>query len=208
MNESHPPIDELDELSFRSYAMFVQSKLMSSIFDLDKLLEISIDAFVELTRVDVGFIMLFDEKSQQLSVEAVKGLKRDTIKKTRIDVDKDIIQTIIERKGAIFLSELEETLPIKVLFQEMVEKVGGDIVLSIPLVTKKNLVGLVNLGRRESEAPFKKTDLRFLYTLADQVALAIENANLHQKKIEVEKLRFIEHKRAEETLRESEPRMK
>lgn len=181
MTESYPPKDELDELSFRSYAMYVQSKLMSSILDLEELLEIAIDAFVELMRVDVGFIMLFDEKSRQLSVKAVKGLKKHTIRKTEIDVDKDIIQGIIERKAAIFLSELEETLPIKILFQEMVEKVGADIVLSIPLAIKNNLVGLVNLGKRESETPFKQADLRFLYILAEQVTLAIENAGLYRK---------------------------
>ncbi len=106
MTENYPPIDELDELSFRSYAMFVQAKLMPSIFDLKELLEIAIDAFVELLRVNVGYIMLFDEKSRQLSVEAVKGLKRHTIRKTRVNVNKDIIQGIIERKAAIFLSEL------------------------------------------------------------------------------------------------------
>jgi len=181
LTESYPPKDKLDELSFRSYAMFVQAKLMSSIFALEELLEISIDAFVELMRVDVGFIMLFDEKSRQLSVEAVKGLKRHTIRKTKIDVDKDIIQGIIERKAAIFLSKLEETLPKKILFQEMVEKVGGDIVLSIPLAIKNNLVGLVNLGKREFETPFKQADLRFLYILAEQVALAIVNASLYRE---------------------------
>jgi len=181
LTEKYTPKDKLDELSFRSYAMFVQSKLMSTIFDLEELLEIAIDAFVELMRVDVGFIMLFDQKSRQLSVEAVKGLKGHTIRKTEIDVDKDIIQGIIERKAAIFPSELKETLPIKILFQEMVEKVGGDIVLSIPLAIKNNLVGLVNLGKRESETPFKQADLRFLYILAEQVALAIENADLYRK---------------------------
>ena len=181
MTEKDPLMDELDELSFRSYAMFVQSKLMSSIFDLEKLVEISIDAFVELMRVDVGFIMLFNEKSQQLSVEAVKGLKRDTIKKTRINVDKDIIQGIIERKPPVFLFKLEEELPIKTLFREIAKKAGGDIVLSIPLVIKKNLVGLANLGRRELEEPFKQADLQFLYTLADHVAIAIENANLYRE---------------------------
>ena len=181
MTEKDPLMDELDELSFRSYAMFVQSKLMSSIFNLDKLVEISIDAFVELMRVDVGFIMLFNEKSQQLSVEAVKGLKSHTIKKTKINIDKDIIQGIIERKAAIFLSEIKETVPIKILFQEMAKKVGGDIVLSIPLLIKKNLIGLLNLGRRELEAPFKQADLQFLYTLADHVAIAIENANLYRE---------------------------
>ncbi len=204
MTENYPPIDELDELSFRSYAMFVQAKLMPSIFDLKKLLEIAIDAFVELLRVDVGYIMLFDEKSRQLSVEAVKGLKRHTIRKTRINVNKDIIQGIIERKAAIFLSELEETLPIKILFQKMAEKAGGDIVLSIPLVIKKDLLGLVNLSGREFETPFKQKDLRFLYTLADYIAMAIQNANLYRKKIEVEKLRTIEYKRAEEALKETQ----
>lgn len=202
MTESYPQENKIDELSFRSYAMFVQSKLMSSILDLDKLVEIAIDAFVELMRLDFGFIMLFDEKSQQLSVEAIKGMKSHTIKKTKINVDKDIIQRLTKKNAAIFLSEPEKPLPIKVLFQKMLEKVGGDIVLSIPLVSKKNLLGLVNLGRREFEAPFKQADLEFLYTLADQVAIAIENAILYQNKIEVEKLRVIEHKHAEEKIKE------
>jgi len=147
--------------------------------------------------------MLFDEKSRQLSVEAVKGLKKHTIRITKINVDEDIIQGIIERKAAIFPLELEETLPIKILFQKMAEKVEGDIVLSIPLVAKKNLVGLVNLGRRESEAPFKQADLQFLYTLAGPAAMAIHNANLYRKKIEEEKLRVIEHKQAEEALQKA-----
>ena len=202
MSETYPSIDELHELSFRSYAMFVQSKLMSSIFDLEKLLEVAIDAFVELMRVDVGFIMLFDEKAQQLSVGAVRGMKKDSIRKGKINVDKDIIQGIIEGKAPILLSELEEMLPIKILFQEVAKKIGGDILLSIPLIIRKRLVGLVNLGRRESEALFKQTDLRFLYTLAGYVAMAIENSNLHRKKIEVEKLRIVEHKRAEEKIKE------
>lgn len=201
MTKNHPPLSKLDELGFRSYAIFVQSKLLSSIFDLEKLVEIAIDAFVELMRVDVGFIMLFNKKSQQLRVEAVKGLKSHTIRKTRINLDKDIIQRIIERKAGIFISELGETLPIKILFQEMAEKVGGDIVLSIPLVIKKNLVGLVNLGRREFETPFEKADLQFMNTLAGYVAMAIENANLYQKKIEEQKSRITEHKRIEKKLR-------
>lgn len=204
MTENYPSINELDELSFRSYAMFVQAKLMTSILDLKKLLEVAIDAFVELMRVDVGYIMLFDKKSRQLSVEAVKGLKSPTIRKARINVNKDIIQGIIERKAAIFLSELEETLPIKILFQKITEKVGGNIVLSIPLVIKKGLLGLVNLGGREFETPFKQKDLWFLYTLAEQVTVAIENANLHRKKLEAEKMRTIEHKRAEKALKETQ----
>lgn len=53
--------------------------------------------------------------------------------------------------------------------------------MSIPLAIKNNLVGLVNLGKREFETPFKQADLRFLYILAEQVALGIENAGLYRK---------------------------
>lgn len=203
MTESRPPVDVQDELAFRSYAMFVQSKLMSSIFDLDRLVDIAIDAFVELMRVDVGFIMLFDEKSQQLSVEAAKGLKKQTVRKTTIDLDKDIIQGIVEIKTALVFSELEETLPLKILFQQIVEKVGADIVLSIPMAIQNNLIGLINLGRKEFEEPFKQADFRFLYMMAEQVAMALQNANLYRKKIEIEQLRVTERDRAEEALRKT-----
>jgi sigma-B regulation protein RsbU (phosphoserine phosphatase) len=50
--------------------------------------------------------------------------------------------------------------------------------LLLPLMTKQNLLGIISLGEKRSEAPYSSTDLRLLKTVASQTALALSNAEL------------------------------
>ncbi len=48
----------------------------------------------------------------------------------------------------------------------------------IPILKKEQLVGLFALGSKKSGRPYNEQDMRLLTTLADQTALALENATL------------------------------
>jgi sigma-B regulation protein RsbU (phosphoserine phosphatase) len=50
--------------------------------------------------------------------------------------------------------------------------------LLLPLLTKQNLLGIISLGEKRSEAPYSGTDLRLLKSVASQTALALSNAEL------------------------------
>jgi sigma-B regulation protein RsbU (phosphoserine phosphatase) len=50
--------------------------------------------------------------------------------------------------------------------------------LLLPLMTKQNLLGIISLGEKRSEAPYSGTDLRLLKSVASQTALALSNAEL------------------------------
>jgi len=50
--------------------------------------------------------------------------------------------------------------------------------LLLPLMAKQNLLGIISLGEKRSEAPYSNTDLRLLKTVASQTALALSNAEL------------------------------
>ena len=50
--------------------------------------------------------------------------------------------------------------------------------LLLPLMTKQNLLGIISLGEKRSEAPYSSTDLRLLKSVATQTALALSNAEL------------------------------
>jgi sigma-B regulation protein RsbU (phosphoserine phosphatase) len=50
--------------------------------------------------------------------------------------------------------------------------------LLLPLITKQNLLGIISLGEKRSEAPYSGTDLRLLKSVASQTALALSNAEL------------------------------
>ena len=50
--------------------------------------------------------------------------------------------------------------------------------LLLPLLTKQNLLGIISLGEKRSEAPYSSTDIRLLKSVATQTALALSNAEL------------------------------
>jgi sigma-B regulation protein RsbU (phosphoserine phosphatase) len=50
--------------------------------------------------------------------------------------------------------------------------------LLLPLMAKQNLLGIISLGEKRSEAPYSSTDIRLLKSVATQTALALSNAEL------------------------------
>src|SRR5277367_439373 len=50
--------------------------------------------------------------------------------------------------------------------------------LLIPLAVKQNLLGIISLGQKRSEAPYSSGDVRLLKSVAMQTALALSNAEL------------------------------
>ncbi|MGH9886773.1 MAG: PP2C family protein-serine/threonine phosphatase, partial [bacterium] len=56
------------------------------------------------------------------------------------------------------------------------DTLGAELLL--PLAMKDQLVGILALGRKQSEAPYSKSDLRLLQSVATQTALSLENSRL------------------------------
>jgi putative nucleotidyltransferase with HDIG domain len=171
---------ELDEISFRSYAIYIEGKLLASSLNSNKLVDIATDMVVELMRVELGYLMLFNEKSRELSVKAFKNLKQKHIEREiSIKTEKDVVKWIAYWKKPILVSELDE-LPIREFFRTMSEEIEPGIILSIPLVVNDKFIGLINLGEKESKKPFTQEDLRLLSTISGHIAMAMENAKLYE----------------------------
>jgi signal transduction histidine kinase/DNA-binding response OmpR family regulator/transcriptional regulator with GAF, ATPase, and Fis domain len=72
-------------------------------------------------------------------------------------------------------------------------------IVGLPLKIGPRLVGVMNVYRRQI-GPFSKAEMRVLQLLADQAAIAIENAHLYEQAQQ----EIAERRQAEESLRESE----
>lgn len=81
----------------------------------------------------------------------------------------------VARSGQTVLVENVREHP---LFQNMTDAWSGSII-GMPLKVGDTVVGVMNLSRSKS-GPFSPSELRLLSLLADQAAVAISNASLHQ----------------------------
>jgi signal transduction histidine kinase len=52
--------------------------------------------------------------------------------------------------------------------------------ISLPIVSKEKLIGILNLGHKEDKTIYSNEDLELLSTLTNQAAIAIENARLYE----------------------------
>jgi sigma-B regulation protein RsbU (phosphoserine phosphatase) len=69
----------------------------------------------------------------------------------------------------------------------IIEETAAELLL--PIATKEELLGMLILGPRLGDLPFSREDKQLLSALALQMAFAIENARLIQRKVEEERLR-------------------
>jgi len=66
--------------------------------------------------------------------------------------------------------------------------IGAGIVLAVPMFLQQRLIGAIMVGPKLSGKPFSREDIDLLDTVGSQAAIAIENARLHRKEIERQKI--------------------
>lgn len=176
---------ELSEKLAEMTILYETAKLTGSSLDLDKILSKAFDSAVKILNAETGSLMLFDPEGEFLTIKRAHGLSKEIIRKTRIKKGKTIVGSVAQSgkpliiHGRADLSVRARTQtgisPIK--GREKYEKVNS---ICVPLKTRKGVIGVINLNRKENAKPFTEHNLKLLFTIANDAAYAIENATLYQ----------------------------
>lgn len=142
--------------------------------ELDSVLNSALEQVVAVTKADSGSIMLLNEAGTTLKIEAAQGLPRDVITKTRIDVGEGIAGWVAKTKEALILVDGMDPRFKKELKRD-------DIVsaITVPLICKDRVIGVLSVNRKESLEFFTKENLNVVTSFAGQLAVTIENAKLY-----------------------------
>lgn len=94
--------------------------------------------------------------------------------------DHPIIKWFLKNEKALTRSDIELQPQFKALWEcekDQLEKLEAELL--IPVLAKNELVGIFTLGPKLSELQYSQDDVSTLMTLANQTAVAIENARLY-----------------------------
>jgi len=122
--------------------------------------------------------------------ESSAGKTRDTeLLKYRLTADEPLIQKISERKKEVNIYDIHADP----LFQNQQAECSEafdrlEATLIVPLIYEDKLTGLISLGGKKSGKFFRREDINLLNTLANQGAVAIENAKMIEEVIEKERM--------------------
>jgi signal transduction histidine kinase len=171
----------------RLEALFSVSTEISSTLQLEEVLQRVVAHACRLMDARVASLLLIDKEAGTLRPAATYGASAAYLAQPDRGVGTSLTGEVI-RSGRP-LSILDVRTQVQYPVSELARKEGLCSLLSVPLRTKTDIIGVLNVYTGEPRC-FDESDVRLLTLLANQSAIAIENARLHQDEMEArERLR-------------------
>lgn len=141
--------------------------------DLSKILTLIAENATQMLKIKGCTIYLLNRHDNTLKVGSSYGLSKAYINKGPVDADKSIMASLDGR--TIFVSNAADSPLIQ--YPDEARKEGVVSILSIPLLVKKNVIGVLRLYTAD-QRNFEEIEMEFASGLADVSAIAIENARM------------------------------
>jgi diguanylate cyclase (GGDEF)-like protein len=155
-------------------------KAVTTKLDLDELLNYIIDVIRKSLRVE-NACLLMPKDDGFYRIRCSWGINKKIVSNFNI---KNGVISWVRQTRQIFIKEEQEIFRSKenfsAIYQDMGE-IGAELI--IPLFYKEQLLGVLTLGHKGNKEQYMKSDIDFLEALADQAAIAIENARLYEEAI-------------------------
>jgi len=156
------------------------SQTTASLLDLDKITNLILHEVMQTLHIERGAILVMGSNHHPYRVISELGQGNKILSGFRSD--HPVIKWISQNKTVLSRNDLVLNPVFKALWaneRNELEKFRAE--LFIPLVSKGNFVGLMILGSKRSSQPYSVDDQLTLSTLANQTAVAIENARLYEE---------------------------
>jgi transcriptional regulator with GAF, ATPase, and Fis domain len=155
---------------------FVLQELSSAILITDNVSAIAnvlLNAAINYAHAEKGSLMLISDHDE-LTISASQGLPPDIVKNSRVKIGEGIAGSVAQNGQATLVEDIDK------------EKFSGlqrdhyrtKSFISCPIISKKKILGVLNINDKKDGAPFTIDDFEVLTTLANHAAIALENAHL------------------------------
>ncbi|MGB9599363.1 MAG: GAF domain-containing protein, partial [Myxococcota bacterium] len=153
---------------------------MSSVVDLDILLEIIMRKVTELMQAERSTLFLYDSEKNELFSKLAQGV---SLKEIRLRMGEGIAGYVAQSCESLIVNDAYNDGR----FNDSIDKITGfrtRSIICIPLINKsREMIGVLQVLNKLN-GDFDETDLSLLKALGSQIVVAIENNKLYQKLLE------------------------
>lgn len=155
--------------------LYEVGKALGASLDIDEVLNQVMDAIIQLTEAERGYIMLFDEAGN-LEVRAARNMDKETLEEEEFAISRSVIRTVAKSGKQVVTTNAAEDP--RFAAQTSVVEHNLRSIQCVPLMARNNIIGAVYVDNRIRVGVFNEDDLEMLSAFAAQAAIAIENARL------------------------------
>jgi sigma-B regulation protein RsbU (phosphoserine phosphatase) len=162
---------------------------MTSLLDLGQILKRLVGTFMEDMFIDTSSVMLLSPAKAEYQIYLADGDYKTEVEKVIFHKEDPIMQILQQEKRELTKYDVLEDPKYKRISEEGARNFETlHASLMVPLVYQDELIGLLNLGDKKSGRYYSREDIDLLHTLANQSAVAIENARLFQESLEKQRM--------------------
>ena len=155
------------------------SEAMVSILDLQSLSRNIIETIAQTMEVEKASLFLWDEEKGSYSLFESKNIKM-TSSIPQLSKNNPLPRYLQKAREIIVREELTKRGHNPELNDIVNEMSLLEAEVSIPFISKGQLIGMINLSHKFTKDVYSHEDIELLSTLANQTAIAIENARLYE----------------------------
>lgn len=159
------PIDRLKEIS----------AWVSSVLDLDHLLELIIDSGTRMMQAKASSLLLLDQKTGKLYFKVATGEKREEVRKYEIDLGQGIAGFVAEKGEPLLIPDVSKDPR---WYKRISESIGFETrsIACVPMKVNSEIIGVVEIIDKEDGSPIQAEDMKLLNAFAELASKAISNA--------------------------------
>lgn len=190
--------EDLEYRILQLSTLYEVGKAISSVLDFKKLQHIILETVVKVVKAEKGSIMLLDESEKALTIGVAVGLSEDVTRDTKIEIGQSIAGWVVDSRQPLFVKNVETDQAFLAIKKKNV-KTGT--LMCVPLLAKDKLLGALNISKSIPDS-FSEKDFELFINLANQAAIAIENARLYRYAVTDEMTRLYNHRYFQQRLDE------
>ena len=160
-------------------ALYEVSRVIGSSLDLQTVLDQVMDAIIQLTEAERGFLMLLDDDGK-LEVQVARNFDQETLESSDFAVSRTITRQVVNT-GQPVVTTNAQTDP-RYAGQASIVAHALRSIMASPLRARGNIIGVVYVDNRIRSGIFSERNLEILDAFAAQAAVAIDNARLYGAK--------------------------
>ena len=173
----------IDEMKF----LHKISQKISEIKSFPRLLTEIMESSKLVMNAEASSLLLYDQEDNKLHFQVATGDKGKLMKKFSVDLGVGIAGWVAKKKKPLLIEDCYKDPRFNPDYDKK-SKFRTKSMICVPLIRKKQLLGVMQVLNKKGNEKFKQRDLTIFETLASQCAIAIENNKLIEKQVESEAL--------------------
>jgi signal transduction histidine kinase len=156
------------------------SALINSSLNIIEVLDNAMKWAEEFIDAEASSVYDLEEDNNELSIRLARGEKKSAVEGLKMKVGEGIAGSVVATGKPVVIQDVLKDDR----FSDKFDRLTGfktRSMICVPLILRERPVGALQVMNKRNRAPFRQADLELLNSMAQLIAVAMENAKLYQR---------------------------